>query len=166
VLAQKSRAAWWRNSRGEWYVVVQSILFVLIAVGPGWIDVHPHLPAVWRGVALVIGLALGAAGLLLAVAGVLGLGSNLSIFPRPKDNATLVRTGAYSVVRHPIYAGLIIGAVGWALLNVSLVTLIYAVVLFAFFDVKSRREERWLTEKFPEYAAYRTRVHKLIPFVY
>ena len=45
-------------------------------------------------------------------------------------------------------------------------TLIYAGVLLAFFDVKSRREERWLTEKFPDYAAYRTRVHKLIPFVY
>jgi protein-S-isoprenylcysteine O-methyltransferase Ste14 len=166
MLAQKSRAAWWRNSRGEWYVVVQSILFVLIAVGPGWIDVHPHLPAFWRVAAMMIGLALGAAGLLLALAGMLGLGSNLSIFPRPKDNATLVQTGAYSVVRHPIYAGLIIGAVGWALLNVSLVTLIYAAILLAFFDVKSRREERWLTEKFPDYAAYRTRVRKLIPFVY
>ncbi|HVO72101.1 MAG TPA: isoprenylcysteine carboxylmethyltransferase family protein [Aggregatilineaceae bacterium] len=166
MLAQKSRAAWWRNSRGEWYVVVQSILFVLIAVGPGWIDVHPQLPAFWHAAAMIIGLVLGAVGLLLAFSGMLGLGSNLSIFPRPKDNATLVQTGAYGVVRHPIYAGLIIGAVGWALLNVSLVTLIYAGILLVFFDVKSRREERWLTEKFPDYAAYRTRVRKLIPFVY
>jgi protein-S-isoprenylcysteine O-methyltransferase Ste14 len=166
MLAQKSRPAWWKNSRGEWYVIVQTILFVLIASGPGWIDVHPHLPAVWRVVIALIGLALGAVGFLLSVAGVLGLGSNLSVFPRPKDDATLVQTGAYRVVRHPIYAGLIIGAIGWALLNASLVTLIYAVALFVFFDIKSRREERWLVDKFPDYAAYRTRVRKLIPFVY
>jgi len=166
MLAQKSRSAWWRNSRGEWYVVMQMVLFILIALGPDWIDVHPHLPAAWRVAVALIGLALGAMGLLLAMAGVLGLGSNLSIFPRPKDNATLVQTGAYGVVRHPIYAGLIVGATGWALLNVSLVTLIYAGALLVFFDIKSRREERWLVEKFPEYAAYRTRVRKLIPFVY
>ena len=39
-------------------------------------------------------------------------------------------------------------------------------VLFVFFDVKSRLEERWLTEKFAGYPEYRTRVKKLIPWVY
>jgi protein-S-isoprenylcysteine O-methyltransferase Ste14 len=33
-------------------------------------------------------------------------------------------------------------------------------------EVKSRREERWLREKFPEYAAYQRRVRRLIPFLY
>jgi protein-S-isoprenylcysteine O-methyltransferase Ste14 len=32
--------------------------------------------------------------------------------------------------------------------------------------VKSRREERWLCEKYPDYAAYQARVHKLIPLIY
>ena len=79
---------------------------------------------------------------------------------------TLVQRGAYGIVRHPIYSGLITGAFGWALLNTSVVTLIYASVLLVFFDIKSRREERWLARKFPEYAAYQRRVRKLIPFVY
>lgn len=35
-----------------------------------------------------------------------------------------------------------------------------------FFDTKAGVEERWLTKRFPEYAAYRRRVRKLIPFVY
>ena len=38
--------------------------------------------------------------------------------------------------------------------------------LAMFFDIKSRREEVWLAEHFPEYAAYQRRVRKLIPFIY
>lgn len=39
-------------------------------------------------------------------------------------------------------------------------------ILFAFFDLKSRREEHWLSAKYPDYEAYRRRTCKLIPFVY
>jgi protein-S-isoprenylcysteine O-methyltransferase Ste14 len=158
--------AWWKNTRGEWYVVLQTVLFALIALGPEGIDVRPALPQTARLAALGIGFVLGGAGLFFALAGLWWLGDNLSIFPHPKDDATLVQTGVYGVVRHPIYSGLITGAVGWALINVSLITLIYAGLLFVFFDIKSRREERWLIAKFPEYVDYRQRVHKLIPFIY
>jgi protein-S-isoprenylcysteine O-methyltransferase Ste14 len=39
-------------------------------------------------------------------------------------------------------------------------------VLLAFFDLKSRREEVWLRERYADYASYSSRVRKLIPFVY
>lgn len=45
-------------------------------------------------------------------------------------------------------------------------TLGYAAALFIFFDIKSRREEMWLKEKYADYAAYQMRVHRLIPFIY
>jgi protein-S-isoprenylcysteine O-methyltransferase Ste14 len=45
-------------------------------------------------------------------------------------------------------------------------TLLYVAALFALLDIKSRHEERWLAQKFPEYAAYQRRVRKLIPFLY
>ncbi len=157
---------WWKNSRGEWYVIVQGVLFVLIAVGPITVDVRPDVPGGVRVVTWVIGGVLGAVGLLLSVAGLWGLGNNLSPLPHPKDDATLVQGGAYRMVRHPIYSGLIMGATGWALLNLSLITGSYAVVLLLFFDIKSRREERYLAAKFPAYAAYQKRVRKLIPLVY
>jgi protein-S-isoprenylcysteine O-methyltransferase Ste14 len=157
---------WWKNTRGEWYVIVQTMLFSLIAFGPDWIGLRLDLPETARMIAQALGAILGGAGLLLALAGLFWLGNNLSPLPHPKDDATLVQTGAYRVVRHPIYSGLIIGATGWGLINISVMTLIYALILFVFFDVKSRREERWLSQKFPEYAAYRRRVRKLIPFIY
>ncbi|MCC3443527.1 MAG: hypothetical protein JGK01_17500 [Microcoleus sp. PH2017_03_ELD_O_A] len=35
-----------------------------------------------------------------------------------------------------------------------------------FFDIKSRREETWLSDKYPDYSEYRQRVKKLIPGIY
>ena len=57
-------------------------------------------------------------------------------------------------------------AFGWAFVARGWLTLAYAAILLAFLDLKSAREERWLEARYPEYAAYRERVRKLIPFVY
>jgi protein-S-isoprenylcysteine O-methyltransferase Ste14 len=65
-----------------------------------------------------------------------------------------------------MYGGGILMAVGWGLWVHGWLTLAYAVLLIVFVDIKARREERWLRERFPEYAAYARRVRKLVPFVY
>jgi protein-S-isoprenylcysteine O-methyltransferase Ste14 len=94
------------------------------------------------------------------------LGRNLSPFPKPIEGGSLVTNGVYGMVRHPIYTGLILGTLGWGLLMSSALGLLLAVVLFLFFDRKSRREEAWLMEAYPGYAEYRARVKKLIPGIY
>ncbi len=161
-----SQKPWWTGSRGEWYVVAQFGIFALVALGPREWAGLPRWGAPWSWVSLTAGLVLGLAGGALALAGLLHLGRNLTALPHPKDDATLVEGGAYGLVRHPIYSGLILAAFGWALINSSPLRLLYAGLLLAFFDVKSRREERWLSAKFPAYPAYQKRVRKLIPFVY
>jgi protein-S-isoprenylcysteine O-methyltransferase Ste14 len=161
-----SRPPWWKGSRGEWFVVAQGALFLLVLFGPRhW----PGLVTVTAGVALaatVAGIVLLAGGAALALAALLNLGRNLTPLPYPKADGQFVERGAYRLVRHPIYAGGIAAAFGWALLVHGILTLGYAAVLLIFFDVKSRREERWLRAKYPEYESYRKRVRKLIPFVY
>ena len=117
-------------------------------------------------VSMVVGGALFALGFVVSIIAVFHLGSNLTPLPHPKDDASLVLTGLYRLVRHPIYFGVILMAFGWALLVQGWLTLAYAVVLAVFFDIKTRREEIWLARRFPQYAEYRTRVKKLIPFVY
>lgn len=158
------QAPWWRNERGEWYVLVQGILMVLVLAAPGFDRFAWGEP--WAMASFFAGDVLIISGIVLGVAGVVGLGRNLTALPHPKDDATLVEAGAYSLVRHPIYAGLGFAAVGWGLLWRSPATLALAVGLLVFFDIKSRREERWLAKAFPGYAAYQRRVKKLIPFVY
>ena len=88
-------------------------------------------------------------GLLVVAWGAAALGSNLTPFPRPRASATLVDTGAYRYVRHPIYSGLVLAAVGWSLATASPLALVPTVLLGLLFDAKSRREEAWLTERLP-----------------
>jgi protein-S-isoprenylcysteine O-methyltransferase Ste14 len=160
------KTPWWTGARGEWYVVVQMVLFVLVAIGPrtwrGW----PGWPFPDGGIVSIAGWALLAAGGALAAWAAAQVGLRLSPVPYPPDGAVLRTTGAFAVVRHPMYCGSILAAVGWALVRQGWLTLLYTALLFVLFDLKSRREERWLAERFAEYPAYRTRVRRLIPFVY
>lgn len=102
----------------------------------------------------------------LLVAGLVRLGRSLTPLPFPKDGAGLTTTGPFAWVRHPIYSGVLVLSLGWALCVEGWLTLGYVAALFVLLDVKARREEAWLAEKFPEYARYKERVRRLIPFVY
>lgn len=159
-----ARDPWWRGRRGEWWVVAQFALFALVALGPrtlpGWSRI-PEAPGLRAA-----GLVLVAAGFLLLLFAILEFGGKVTPLPRPVDRAVLVVRGPYRIVRHPMYAGAILMASGWALLAGGWLTLGYAAILFVFFDLKTRREERWLCERFPDYPAYRERVRKLVPFIY
>lgn len=162
----EQKPAWWQGPKGEGYVIIQFIIFGLIAFGP---ETAAFLPR-WRGTLATVGLTIGGililAGGLLVLSGMVGLGRNLTAVPHPKQNSTLVQSGAYSLVRHPIYSGLILAALGWGGTKGSTLIIIYALILFLFFDIKSRREEQWLKAKFLEYANYQQRVRKLLPFLY
>ncbi len=154
------------GERGEWYVIIQFVLFGLIFIAPLLTPDLFKWPDPWDSIGLVLGIALGLIGGLTALAGVLSLGRNLTPVPYPKEDAVLVESGAFRFVRHPIYSGIIMGSLGWSLLTNSLIALILTAALFVLFDVKSRREEQWLSEKYAGYDTYRARVRKLIPLIY
>jgi protein-S-isoprenylcysteine O-methyltransferase Ste14 len=154
------------NRRGEWYVIVQFALLALIACGPRTVAALPQWNPVVTGIGRITGALIMAGGCILAMAGALNLGRNLTPFVCPKASSVLLERGAYRIVRHPIYSGLLQVSLGWALWVHGWLTLGYVVLLFVLFDGKARREEEWLVLRFPGYAAYRSRVRKLIPFIY
>jgi protein-S-isoprenylcysteine O-methyltransferase Ste14 len=113
----------------------------------------------------ILGVGLVVGGLILSIRGASDLSDALTPLPYPRDDAELVETGIYAHVRHPIYGGLILGAVGWGFLTASIPALGLALVLWGFFQLKSRREEVWLESRFPGYPAYRERTRRLIPWI-
>ncbi len=150
--------------RGEGWVVAQLMLFAAIGLG-GLVNVLASESGLMLPT-LVAGGMVTVIGLLIVAWGAAGLGSNLTPFPRPRPSATLVETGAYRYVRHPIYSGLVLAAVGWSVATASPLAIVPTVLLALLFDAKSWREEAWLTQRLPSYAAYRARTRKFVPGVY
>ena len=161
-----SQTPWWKGTHGEWYVVGQIALIMLVFFGPRTYPGWPTLstPFMWLG--SIVGGVILITGILLLIVAIFRLGSNLTAVPYPKEQGTLIETGPYRIVRHPIYCGWILISFGWAFLVHGWLTIGSAIIMLVFFDVKSRREEQWLKGKFPGYAEYQKRVHKLIPFIY
>jgi len=145
--------------RGEGWVVLQLLLLGLVALAP------PSACAACPPWLRVVGLGLLALGAGLGSWGLWALGRNLTPFPRPVAGGNLVTRGPYRVVRHPMYAALVLAAFGWALVRTSGLGLVLAAALFVLLDRKSRREEAWLVEAYPGYAAYRERVGRLVPWM-
>ncbi len=127
---------------------------------------YPSLNGNARWVAATVGIAFIAGGGALSLAGLRGLGRNLTAVPRPRLDAELVEHGVYGRLRHPIYSGIIAGSLGWALVSTSPLSLVFVLALAAWFDLKARREEQWLTERYAGYAAYVARTRRFIPWVY
>ena len=115
---------------------------------------------------MAAGTVLVPLGGLLALRGVIDLRENLTVFPKPLAGVRLVDTGAYRLVRHPIYGGLILGAFGWGLVTASVLALCAAAALAIFFRLKAEREEIWLADAVDGYDAYRRRTRRFIPWLY
>lgn len=147
-------------------MVIQFCLFALVAVGPRTLHGLPSWPIPGGALGAVFGWSLMTIGGVLAVCGAAQLGTKICAVPYPPAEAVLRKTGAFSIVRHPMYCGAILAAFGWAIVSRGWLTVGYAMLLFLLFDLKSRREETWLTAKFAHYAEYQRCVRKLIPFVY
>lgn len=149
--------------------------------GGGWVFLQVVLIAAvflsalsghgWGGTARVIAYAFGgtllALGLWMLIAGAGKLGKALTPLPAPKREDDVVSTGVYRLVRHPMYGGGLLIALGWTVVFATLLGLVLTAVLAVFLDLKSRREELWLIEKLRGYEAYRRATpHRLLPFIY
>jgi protein-S-isoprenylcysteine O-methyltransferase Ste14 len=149
--------------RGEGWVVLQVVLLLVIFIAG---SVGPQ----WDGVGWVVGVALGlvlmVVGFSLLLGGILALRRQLTPLPRPVPGGRLIEDGVFGLVRHPMYGGGILAAIGWGLVTASIPALVGAIALLVFADLKSRREEAWLAEQFEDYGAYSSRTRRLIPWIY
>jgi len=149
--------------RGEGWVAIQILLIVAIAVTGVLVPRWPAQTHPWLWVAAGV---LGAAGLVVFLGGSQRLGRQITPFPKPVSEGGIKEDGAYRLVRHPMYGGVLLVALGWALVSSPLVLVPWALAC-PFLEAKRYREETWLLEQHPEYADYARRVwHRFVPFVW
>jgi protein-S-isoprenylcysteine O-methyltransferase Ste14 len=119
-------------------------------------------------------LLLASSGSLLAIAGAaivyrsrIELGAAWSLAPRADPGTGLVTTGTYRLVRHPIYLGFVLLALGQALAFGSWPALVIVMAGVApTFAWRARTEEKLLRRTFGErYAVYQQRARMVIPYV-
>ena len=124
--------------------------------------VVPWMPWLfWLGVALVCG------GMAFAIQARHTIGRNWSAIVTLKKDHELVTTGPYALVRHPIYTGLLLGFLGWAVAVDRWRGVLAVAIVFLAILRKYRLEERWMRERFGvAYDAYRARVKALVPFLF
>jgi protein-S-isoprenylcysteine O-methyltransferase Ste14 len=138
-----------------WYAFIPLDVFRLRLVAP------PPAVLQWAG------LAAAAAGLVIAQ---LAIAQNRYAAPTIHDQSAegqqVIDTGLYGVVRHPLYAGLLLVYPGAALWLGSSAAAVASLGFLAMTLARIVIEERWLREHLPDYAAYARRVRgRLIPYL-
>jgi protein-S-isoprenylcysteine O-methyltransferase Ste14 len=114
-----------------------------------------------------IGVGIAAFGSFFAIWARNYLGGNWGPTIGLKKGHTLVRTGPYAIVRHPIYTGVGLGMAGSAIAlgNAFGLVVLLGVLLMLFFRMGD--EEKIMVEKFgKEYLEYEKEVRRFIPFLY
>jgi len=91
----------------------------------------------------------------------------IGIIPGLRQKTTVISSGIYKVVRHPLYLGIIFMILGLSLVFRSVYSLFYAPVMIGLFALTTFIEEKSLAEEYgEEYLAYKRKVKwRLIPWV-
>lgn len=146
------------------YVGILMFVFVGLAAaitnGGAWLSLTQPLA---DGLRIAGILVLGAAGL-LAVWGVRTMGRQLVSPAEVRPDTELVTTGAFGLVRHPLYDSVLMLWAGGTLALLNYVLGAGFLLLVPAFYLRARVEEGILAHHFGEaYAAYAARVPMLLP---
>jgi protein-S-isoprenylcysteine O-methyltransferase Ste14 len=92
--------------------------------------------------------------------------SKLNIFPDVRAGSSLVRSGPYRILRHPMYLAVIVFSGTLVIEKFSILRVLVLLVLIIDLVIKIEHEEKLLTTNFTDYQEYRHGSWKLIPFLY
>jgi protein-S-isoprenylcysteine O-methyltransferase Ste14 len=132
------------------------LTYILPIVVVFWVLYNPRFALEWVGTYFVphtlevqwAGVAVMAFGLGIACWARVHLGTNWSGTVTLKEGHELIRTGPYRNIRHPIYTGILIGFLGFAVIGGQVRGLIGMAVVWLSFYIKARREEKFLAQEF------------------
>lgn len=113
---------------------------------------------------IIIGLLIIIIGCLTNILGRFSLGRNWANQIKVYDGHSLVRSGAYRYVRHPLYASLIWMFFGGSLVYLNYSALLLNVLIFIpFMYYRAKQEEAELSSRFKEYGEYAKQTGMFFP---
>jgi protein-S-isoprenylcysteine O-methyltransferase Ste14 len=155
-----------RSLRSIWFYLFSTIIFLGIAF-LGWRPLPVILQPRFHLLSLACGALFYFPGMLLTLWGRLALGRNYFVSTgfgaQLFEGHRLVTRGPYAFVRHPMYAGLFLAALGSLLIYATWTSLVF-VCLAPLLIFRVRREEAALAAEFGEqWQAYCRQVPAFIP---
>jgi protein-S-isoprenylcysteine O-methyltransferase Ste14 len=140
---------------------IVALAVVAFLVEPRWIDfARVDLPPWVR----LMGMPVALAGLALFLWMFRHLGLNVTSTSMPRGDATLVTTGPYRWIRHPMYTAALILIVATTLFTANVAVAIGGIAMFALLAARSRMEEQRLVAKFGDaYRAHQRRTGRFLP---
>jgi protein-S-isoprenylcysteine O-methyltransferase Ste14 len=169
LLLKRSKQSSEKNNRDRRSLL---ILWVVIAgsltLGPNSAFYYNLWPLGNFKTVTILGTAVFAIGFIIRWTAVYQLCKMFTVDVAIADKHILKTNGLYKMVRHPSYLGLMLIIAGLGIcLNSALSLLIMVVPIFIAINYRIRIEEKALTEEFGEqYTGYKTRVKKIVPFIY
>ena len=119
-----------------------------------------------NNVVLALGFIMFLLGLFIAVSARMYLGKNWGMPMTRKQNPELVTSGPYHYLRHPIYTGILLMALG-SFLDVNIYWSVVFIDAAVFFVYSALAEERLMMKQFPKvYPSYKRQTKMLIPFIF
>jgi len=153
-----------RNLRSLETRIPPPIVAALICAAMWWLSPASPMLQLPAGVRVVVALAIASVGGLVALgAGIRFRRANTTVNPlKPQAASSLVTTGIYRHTRNPMYLGLLLLVVAWAVLLSSPFALLGPVAFTSYIGrFQIVPEERVLSALFgAEYSAYQSRVRR------
>ncbi|MCW8981891.1 MAG: isoprenylcysteine carboxylmethyltransferase family protein [Altibacter sp.] len=140
------------------YVLVQFFFFALFFIA--WEDNFGIELPQWFA---FVCLAFVGFGILVIVLGILNLSDSFNIFSPREKHANLISYGIYKYVRHPIYLGILISMIAYAIYSVSVIKLVISLALIVVLYLKSSYEEKLLMKDFSDYKDYKKTTGRFFP---
>ncbi|MBP8252648.1 MAG: isoprenylcysteine carboxylmethyltransferase family protein [Herpetosiphon sp.] len=136
------------------FVIIQFVCLGIIAF------TAPFVPQQWWLLALEV------LGVLIGIWGVWSMRvSKVNVLPDVRPDAQLVTHGIYRWIRHPMYSGLLLMSLALVIAYFTWWRLLVWLILLVNLWLKASYEESLLVRHFPDYAAYKQRTKRLIPWV-